>query len=813
MGTSLGSPIRIDSTQPVPFIGRREIVDRLFRRLERSRELEGEFLLIVGRSGVGKSTLLDAAVHRARELGFEVVRGRALPTDVPEPFSLLRDLLGSVPRSDNESSEAASGAGLPMFLAPYDLEGTPGGDEPPAGDAPPADGAELDRLLTALVATPGERTDASRSALYGRITDLFVQRAARKVVLVAIDDLQFADDSSLEFLDELVAQLGSHSLLIIATVVPVDEAPPRTTDKVRSTLALHARSSLAIRPLTEPEVREYVRWLQRGRDADPNDVMRWFTQTEGNPQFIAHLVRASLGLATAAAITGEQGFEEFVRQQVQALPDGDRRLLIYGSVLGKEFEFAVLAQATGGEEERLSESLDRLVRLGLLREKGGEVYEFASERVRADVYSELTDTRRRILHRRVAAALEERGASAPGEVFALARHYYLGQADAKSVEFNHRAADLAARAFAYDTAIVFLERAMEGARRLDSRDTAHELRMGIELGRYLNEIGDLRRSETLLEETVRDLGAPGDRPVDVALAMLGLAQTKSDLTNYTEARTLATEAFGILERLGHKRGLMAAHRILGVAIWRQGNIAGAETHHRAELALAREVGTPLELGHALVDLANTVTTPDQQGEAMALYDEADRVFAKEQDFSAHARVLMNRGLLRYAAGELEAALRDITQAVDAAEKSRSRIWLGYCLLNLAQIRSDARDYLGAKQAIDRAHALLEPLGDRLATQQTTMIRGMIAEGEHQFVNAEGLFREALEQARSFGLEPQEVEMQLRLALLAERRGDPAGARAILNEERRRRILALRPDLAPTLEGLLTRISPVEGASG
>ncbi|MCI4351017.1 MAG: AAA family ATPase [Thermoplasmata archaeon] len=804
-----------DRTAPalaVPVIGRREIVDRLFRRIERAHELEGEFLLIVGRSGVGKSTMLDAAVRRARELGFEVVHGRALPSDLPEPFSLLRDLLGSIPRSDSEGDEGSNGSTLPIFLAPFDVNGA-SAEARLTSDPPPADGAELDRLLLALVATPGERTDASRSALYGRITDLFVQRASRKAMLLAIDDLQFADDSSLEFLDELVAQLGSQGLLVVATVVPADEAPPRTAEKVRATLEQHARSSLAVRPLTEPEVREYVRWLQRGRDADPNDVMRWFTQTEGNPQFISHLVRASLGLATAAAFSGEQGFEEFVRGQVQALPEGDRRLLIYGSVLGKEFDFAILAKATGGEEERLSESLDRLVRLGLLREHGGEVYEFASERVRADVYSELTDTRRRILHRRVATALEERGANAPGEVFALARHYYLGQADAQSVEYNHRAADLAARAFAYDTAIVFLERALEGARRLEPRDAPHELRMGIELGRYLNEVGDLRRSETLLEETVRDLGAATDRPVDVALAMLGLAQTKSDLTNYTEARALAAEAFAILERLGHKRGLMAAHRILGVAIWRQGDLAGAESHHRAELALAREVGTPLELGHALVDLANTTTTPNARGEAMELYDEADRVFAKEQDYSAHARVLMNRALLRYAAGELEAALRDITQAVEAAEKSRSRIWLGYCLLNLAQIRSDARDYLGAKQAIDRAHALLDPLGDRLATQQTTMIRGMIAEGEHQFVHAEGLFREALEQARSFGLEPQEVEMQLRLALLAERRGDAPAARSILDDERRKRIAALRPDLAPTLEGLWGRVASAHGPSG
>src|SRR6204780_4201990 len=115
---------------------------------------------------------------------------------------------------------------------------------------------------------------------------------------------------------------------------------------------------------------------------------------------------------------------------------------------------------------------------------------------------------------------------------------------------------------------------------------------------------------------------------------------------YARARDLALEAFGILVQRGHPRGLLAAHRSLGVACWRLGDLTTAVEHQRAALAISETVGTPSERGHALIDLANTYTLmgPARNTEAAALYEEAARIFAETKDPSARARVLMNRAL-------------------------------------------------------------------------------------------------------------------------------------------------------------------------
>jgi tetratricopeptide (TPR) repeat protein len=435
------------------------------------------------------------------------------------------------------------------------------------------------------------------------------------------------------------------------------------------------------------------------------------------------------------------------------------------------------------------------------------VYEFVSERARADVYADLTETRRRILHRKAAMALEDR-TSTPSAIFELARQSYLGRDDSRAVEYNRRAADLASAAFAFDSSIVHLERALESTRRLVPRDTGLELRLLIELGGVLDEFGDLHRSEELLLDAVARARADPGREAELALALLGLARTLSDLSRYGASRELATQAFDVMERLHNDRGLLVAHRVLGVDCWRLGDLDEAEGHQREAIRIAQKSGSATERGHALIDLANTLVVrgSGRLEEATELYDEAAEVFAKTHDHSARARVLMNRALLFHNGGRMEEAVRDMVEAIEAAERSRSRIWIGYCHLNMAQFQAELNHPDAARTALDRAIVQLAPLGDQLADQQATMARGMIAEVEEKFDDASVAYTEALELARELGLGPEIAEMQLRLGGLAVSRKDPVAAREWFAGARAAGILELRGDLAGRLKEFESRLA-------
>ena len=790
----------------IPLFGRHETFEQVLKALHASADLgAGRVFLLEGHGGVGKTTVLHALADAAERSGFLVLRGRSLPTDVPRPFALVQELLRSAQEDRRDRAEAPPpGAGVPLFAAAYDREALLGASQPGAAGR---DAEEADRLLR-LLASPTERIDADRSTFYAQLTQFFLQLASGRPLLLALDDIDLSDDSSLDFLCRLPPRLESAPLVVIATCASLLEGPARTSPAMERLAGTAGVTRHVIRPMTESELGEYVRWILHGRDPGRDAVMRWFTQTEGNPLFAEYLVRTSTGFGAQPSAGGAgAGLDELLKARISGLAPAAHRILVYAAVLGKEFDFASLDAAVGQEEERLSEQVELLVHQGLLREKGGEVYDWVSERARVDVYSQLTETRRRLLHRKVARALMARDGITEGNLFELARQYYLGRDDPTAVDLNRRAAEEAARTFAFETAALHLERALECQRRLTPRDVAGEIRLLIELGRFQDELGDLRRSqETLVDATARARSRP-ELETELALALLGLAQTEYDLSNFAGSRELGDEAFQIMERRGQPRGLLAAHRALGVSCWRLGDLTTAVEHQRAALKLAEEVGSPTEQGHARIDLANTFTLmgPERNAEAAVLYEEAAKIFAETKDMAARARVLMNRALLYHYAGELERAVEVVREALAAAELSRSPIWTGYCCINLAQLLVELQRPGPATEALDRASALLGTLGDHLADQQILMIRGMIAEALDDPDTAEERYQESLLLAESLSLTAERVEVLYRLAELSFRRGDRIAAARQLATARQDGLDSLRSDLAPRAEALEARL--------
>ncbi len=794
-----------------PLFGRTEIFDELLRQLEDAREGQGRALILAGDSGIGKSTILRAAVESARDLGYEVRWGRALPVDPPLPFALIQELVRT-PSTDSrvltEEAEPEESSVLPLFFAPRQggiLADAVFQRREPAGDSPTKDPA--DRLLAHLSDTT-ERIDSNRSTIFVQISNFLLELAREHPMLLAMDDLQFADDSSLDFLEQFLPLLSDRRIVVIATVPAPGDCPPRTAEAVERILRAREVTQFKVRPMTESELAQYIRWILRGKDPGRDAVMRWFTQTDGNPLFTEHLVRASTGFTSGSPSEARsQDFAEILRGRIRELAEPERRVLAYGAVLGKEFDFPTLARASDQKEERLSESLDKLVHGGLLREKPGEVYGFVSERVRSDVYAQLTETRRRILHRRVAESLLTREPKGGDSVYELARQFYLGRNDEKAIEYNQRSADLAAQAYAFEVAVVHLERAIECVRRIEPRHVALELSLLIAMGRFSWELGDLQRSEEVLADAVtRSRAQPHLKP-ELALALLGLARTRYDISQYGPARELAGEAYQILDKLGNHRGLLSAHQVLGLASWRLGDLRQAELHQREELALAERYGTPAEQGHALIDLANTFTQlgPVRLTEALSLYERAGNLFLEGNDHSARARVLMNRALLLHNVGQREEALTEMIEAFESAQRSHSRIWIGYCSLNLAQFYAEARDLSKAKSALDRTVALLEPLGDQLARQQVRMIRGLIAVAEEDFDGAESANREALTLAEELHLGAEIAEMKYRQAVVAKLRGNRIEARQLLTDAEKAGVLTLRGDLTEEFHQLARQL--------
>ncbi len=796
-----------------PFIGRPEIVVELERALDEIGSESSRSLLLLGPDGSGKSAVLRHAADRARVRGFRVLQGRGIPEEIARPFSLGQELLSAFEESEEEAAFATHGGPAPTRWGEAGRGGRPRSPSE-SGDGHGLSVEGLEGLLSPTGQTSIVGMGAARDALRRRFVDRFLEAPRGSPVVIVIDDLSLVDGLSRDLVLALAREGRGKNLLLIATAGASPHAGTPEERTMRRAVDDGVLKELLLRPLTVAEVGEFATWLMGGARPGANDVLRWHTETEGNPLCLELLVRSVAGArprsrGEAAAV--RDVLAELV-ERARALEGTDRRVLTYASAFGREFGFPKLEAAIGLSEEAIGEALDRLVRQGLLRERGAEVYEFVSERLWATVYSDLTETRRAIIHRKIASALEGRSDASE---FELARHHYLGRNDPKAIEYNLRAADQAARAFAFETALSLVRRALEAARRRAPRDTRLEIRLLTEVGRLLNEIGDLPAAEETLQEAVSAARQEKTLDVDLGRALLGLAWTRIERSAYREAEPFALEAEQLLDRAGGPRDRFAVHRALGTLYWRLADLDRAEHHQRAALAIAEKEGNPHERGHALVDVANTLLPRGEQfvEPTLALYEEAAGLFARLDDPSASARVRMNRAVLLHRVGRTEEALRDIGLALDAAERSRSPIWIGYCLINLGQWQAELGRTSAASELIDRAERTLAPTGDTLAVQQIQMIRGLIAEREGRYDDAEESFFQSQETARRMGTKGEMGELLIRRARLAHRRHDPDRARALLAEARAGGIAEHRADLVPELERLEAELRGPAAPSG
>src|SRR5271157_6137682 len=147
---------------------------------------------------------------------------------------------------------------------------------------------------------------------------------------------------------------------------------------------------------------------------------------------------------------------------VEELTAEQHRILAYASSIGLEFDFVLLRGTLGIEEEVLAEQIERLVHQGVLVERtGGDRFAFVEEEFRARIYRSLTESRLRVLHRKIGEVLERTNPHPNLAVLTeLGRHYFLGKVPAKSYEYNRRAAEAARTAGEPEVATHHLERVL-----------------------------------------------------------------------------------------------------------------------------------------------------------------------------------------------------------------------------------------------------------------------------------------------------------------------------------------------------------------
>ena len=405
-------------------VGRDREVEALRAAITAAARGHGQVVLIEGEPGIGKTRLVETASEHARVAGFEVSVGGCDDLAPAQPFGPLLAALGITP--DARDPDRAAVAAL---VDKQDALGT----SPEV--ATPNPGLQF-RMVEAL------------GALVERV-------AARGPFLLAIDDLQWADVSTLVALRSIARRVPTLPVVLLGSCRAghdVVELHRVTDDLLRA-----GGTRLALGPLDDAAVATLITHVLR---ASPSDTLLAHVQgASGNPLFVIEYVR-SIDTTSSADDAGSATPPEFrltVLRRLAMLPEPARDALRLAAVLGSSFAPADLATVSGTTIVELTPALHQATVSAILEERGTKLA-FRHALVRDAIYEHIPLAVRRQLHREVGRALAAAGADA----LTVAHHLGLGAEaeDPEAVEWLRRAArDVAPRAPA--VAVELLRRARD----------------------------------------------------------------------------------------------------------------------------------------------------------------------------------------------------------------------------------------------------------------------------------------------------------------------------------------------------------------
>ena len=713
-----------ETPEPEALFGREAQISKLEEALRQAAAGSGKMIFVTGEPGIGKTALADVFLSRAaRELpGLLVSRGRCVEQYGPgEAYLPFLDALGALLSHPGRERVAVV---LRTFAPTWSLQ------------FPAAAGSS-----GALEQLQRETIGAGKERMLREMGDALEALASVSPVVLLLEDLHWADPSSVDLLRHLCQRVGRQRLLVVGTYRAAEiESSNHPLKGYKLEMQAHNLCEEVTLSLLEEE---HVAGYLNARFA-PNDFPEELAvliqrKTEGHPLFVAGLLqflsergdiqrldsRWSLARPLSEMdLEVPKNVRSMILKKMEALSDDDRRALQYASIEGDEFTSTILANLLGVDEVALEERLDRLGKIHRWVQSLGEEefpdgclatrYRFAHALYQNVLYGELVSKRRIALHRQAGEQLAEhyRG-EAPRIAAQLAVHFERGRDFARAVACLVEAGDNATHKYANSEAEAHYSRALTLVEKLPPADQLQQYlvlfrkrgAVNFALSRFDQSAGDYRR----MLERAREAGSP-------SLECAALIALSSALfwSHKMEEMSLRTgEALQAADRAGSATLRIETGVLIGLKHLCYGELSDAADLMEVNIRSARAGGHKPGLLGSLAWRGALHFFQSEYARAETLLTESYALASELRDGFSLLISLFFLGLLRGNLGRMSEALNTLNEAIAMARRNGDRFWFPRLPNCIGWIHRELGDFSGAFEhdrhgvEVAREHHVLE----------------------------------------------------------------------------------------------------------
>jgi len=670
------------------FVGREIELNRMNSFLETAGGGQAQVLFIAGEAGAGKSSLVGEFVKQAEQADTKLISAIGecnAQTGISDPYLPFRQILTSLTTEENIQKAASKQADNAKRLDRWkgfvrissqtlitlgpDLVGifVPGARLLVRVGTTIATHTKLADILSNKIGKNSDKEDQKidptldQEKIFEQYAAVLKALAKDHILLLVLDDLQWADSGSVNLLFHLARQLKDSRVLLVGTYRPDDVALGRDGERhpLESILnELKRYNGDIVVDLSQAEAEEGRAFVDALVDSEPNHLERdfrdeLFKHTDGHPLFTVELLRDLqergniLKDADGYWIQGDQldwkmlpaRIEGVIGERVARLPDDLRETLTTASVIGNEFAAQVVASIQKVNERDLVRSLSRelekryllVVELGEIKIGNGFLSQYRFSHVLLQqylYYDELGAGERRMLHAETAETLESLYADQANDIaLQLAHHYEAAGNDEKAIAYLIAAGDNAFHVYANNEAISAYTRALELGEKAPM--SVEQLKQTyLNRGRAL----EFNHQFDLALQNYQEMGAfaekRGDRGLELAskVAEGTLYSTATPVSDSSKGQRLSDEALELTRELGDRTTEARVLWNLQLVNLQQGKPAEAIDYGEKSLALARKLNLQEQMAYALSDLGWAYSFACQFDKAEARLEEAVRLW-------------------------------------------------------------------------------------------------------------------------------------------------------------------------------------------
>src|SRR5215468_9742889 len=566
-------------------VGREEETELLLRRWSRAKSGEGQVVLISGEAGIGKSRLTAALLESLAAEPHTRLRYFCSPQHTDSAFY---PIIGQMERAAGLLHDDTSRQKLDKLDALLAQTSTSIQDAALLAEmlSLPNDGR-----YPVLELTPQQRRQKTLEALTAQMETL----SRESPVLMVLEDVHWADPTSLEAFGRAVDRIRTLRVLLLVTFRPEFEAPWVGRPYV---------TALIINRLAEHEVGAMIDRIVGNRLPSASIRQDIIERTDGIPLFVEEMTKAVLeaGSETAAAravaaipspaLGVPPSLHASLMARLDRLGGPPKEAAQVAAAIGREFTHPLLAAVVRKPEAELRTTLGRLISAGLLLRQGSAPYAtyfFKHALVRDVAYSTLLREPRRALHARIAETLESQFAEiSENQPELLARHWTEAEQIEKAAALWGKAGLRSAQRSALIEAAEQLRRALDQTATLTATPALRreEIKLQVALITPLLHVSGYATPETraaverarLLIEQAEALGEPPEDPLLLFSVLYGSWAANIVAFNSDVMRELAVQFLAVADKQRAKGPLMIGHRLMGLSLLHTGDIAGGRVH-------------------------------------------------------------------------------------------------------------------------------------------------------------------------------------------------------------------------------------------